>query len=85
MRGVGAQQGLICFLPISTRKKHRSSVWVRVKSSGLGLSIVTNVLEAHGGRLEIENAAAGGTMISAVLLIRDPGPRSTMIRRISTP
>jgi signal transduction histidine kinase len=39
----------------------------RVKGTGLGLSISKGIVEAHGGMIEAENRAGGGTVITVML------------------
>ena len=36
------------------------------KGSGLGLAIVNKIMEDHGGKLVIENAAEGGVIVKLV-------------------
>ena len=35
--------------------------------TGLGLSVVKNIMELHGGAIEIQNAATGGVVVILVL------------------
>jgi signal transduction histidine kinase len=37
------------------------------KSTGLGLAIVKKIIDAHGGRIEVERAPAGGTRFSVTM------------------
>ena len=46
----------------------------RSRGTGLGLPIARRVVEAHGGRIDIETPAGGGTVVSMSL----PAVRSTM-------
>lgn len=39
----------------------------RTDSSGLGLSIVADVMDEHGGRIEVNNHPAGGALVSLIL------------------
>lgn len=45
------------------------------QGSGLGLAIVEQVVEAHGGRIEIRENEGGGTVFSASFPAADPGNR----------
>jgi signal transduction histidine kinase len=51
--------------------------------AGLGLAIVRNVAEAHGGRVTLEGAPTGGTRAVVVLPLFQPCPVETITR--STP
>jgi signal transduction histidine kinase len=51
------------------------------RGSGLGLAMVHNVAEAHGGRLVLENVPSGGLRAALVLPLAPagspaPGPRA---------
>ena len=45
----------------------------RDKGTGLGLGIVKKIIEAHDGRIWIENRNRGGTRVVIELPVRDPG------------
>jgi signal transduction histidine kinase len=53
-----------------------------VKGAGLGLSLVDQIMRAHGGRVDVENAAGGGSVFTLVLPAAeraepdDSGPRA---------
>jgi two-component system sensor histidine kinase KdpD len=48
-------------------KFYRVQQPVNVSGTGLGLAICKGIVEAHGGRIELENRAGGGTLVSIAL------------------
>ena len=62
-------------IPFEKREKLLKRFWRgdrrRGPGSGLGLAIASRIAEAHGGRIEIENADDGG----AVIRLRFPSAR----------
>ena len=44
------------------------------KGSGLGLGIVRNIIEAHGGGIRIENRETGGARVTVELPVRPAEP-----------
>jgi two-component system sensor histidine kinase KdpD len=46
----------------------------RTRGSGLGLTIARGFVEAHGGRLWVEDAPGGGARFVFTLPVRSPGP-----------
>jgi len=46
----------------------------RVSGSGLGLAIAREFVVAHGGRVEVVNARAGGALFRVTLPLSQPGP-----------
>jgi two-component system sensor histidine kinase BaeS len=44
--------------------------------TGLGLAIAKTLVEAHGGRIEAQNAAAGGAVMTFRLPLPDGGPKA---------
>jgi len=57
---------------------YRSTAARGVRGSGLGLAIVKEVMDAHGGRVEIDDAPGGG---STFRLYIPPNPHHTDKRR----
>ena len=41
--------------------------------TGLGLGMVKNIIESHGGNIQIDNRAQGGTRVTVELLVENPG------------
>ncbi len=62
----------------------RTSSPGRGEGIGLGLYICDQIVRAHGGRLEVDSDAAGGTHFVVVLPIRPNAPRSDG-RRVASP
>jgi signal transduction histidine kinase len=60
--GISPEHQERIFQPFFTTKAHRL---------GLGLSICSTIMKAHGGRLGIENNSGGGTTVTTALPIRD--------------
>lgn len=50
---------------------------------GLGLCIVHNIIDAHGGRIEVESSPAEGSLFTVNLPIRTPGELSHNIMEVS--
>jgi signal transduction histidine kinase len=44
---------------------------------GIGLSVATEIVKAHGGRLSVANGAAGGAVVTVDLLASDAAPQHT--------
>jgi two-component system phosphate regulon sensor histidine kinase PhoR len=42
------------------------------KGSGLGLTLVKNIIEAHKGRIEVESEPGKGSTFSVILPVKDP-------------
>ena len=57
--------------PFFTTKPH---------GTGLGLAVVRDLVERHGGRLSLDPAAGGGTLASVRLPLLDPLPGRDMDR-----
>jgi two-component system OmpR family sensor kinase len=49
----------------------------KTRGSGIGLSLVKHIAEAHGGRAWAENANDGGAIVGISLPRRDPSQRLT--------
>lgn len=45
----------------------------RIRGSGLGLTIARGIVEAHGGRIQVESVAGSGSTFSFTLPTRSPG------------
>ena len=41
--------------------------------TGLGLGMVKNIIESHGGNIQIANRTQGGTRVTVELLVENPG------------
>ena len=46
---------------------HKPFMTTKSAGNGLGLEIVKKIVEAHGGKLEIESSASAGTIVSILL------------------
>ncbi len=62
-------------IPVELREK----IWdpfftTKEKGSGLGLGIVRNIIEAHGGSIRIENRETGGARVTVELPVRPAEP-----------
>jgi len=47
-----------------------------VRGSGIGLSLVKHIAEAHGGHAWAQNAPDGGAVVGFALLLNTPGSRT---------
>jgi two-component system phosphate regulon sensor histidine kinase PhoR len=68
-------------IPASDMKRvferfYRSQSRGKTRGSGIGLSLVKHIAEAHGGRAWAENASGGGAIVALSLPRRDP-PRTS--------
>jgi two-component system phosphate regulon sensor histidine kinase PhoR len=54
---------------------YRSQSRGKARGSGIGLSLVKHIAEAHGGRAWAENAADGGAIVAISLPRKDPSQR----------
>ncbi len=63
--GPGIPEAMLArlFTPVATSKAH---------GTGLGLAISRRIVEAHGGRIEVKNRAAGGAEASVFLPLEMP-------------
>jgi len=43
--------------------------------TGLGLGVVKNIIESHGGSIQIQNRASGGAKVTVELPIEQPETR----------
>jgi signal transduction histidine kinase len=41
--------------------------------TGLGLGMVKNIIESHGGNIQIDNRTHGGTRVTVELPVQNPG------------
>jgi two-component system, OmpR family, phosphate regulon sensor histidine kinase PhoR len=64
---------------------YRSAGSGKTRGSGIGLSLVKHIAEAHGGRALADNAAEGGAAVTLRLPRREPGERTDPGRRRSEP
>ena len=48
-------------------------IWVKQRSTGLGLSLVKNLVDLHGGDFSITSHPGVGTKVLVLLPIKRPG------------
>ena len=59
-------------------KKILEKIWdpfftTKEMGTGLGLGMVKNIIESHGGNIQIDNRTQGGTRVTVELLVENPG------------
>ena len=52
-------------LPLVKRKFYKGSS--KVRGTGIGLAVCDEIVELHGGKLVLENAPGGGTLVTVRL------------------
>ncbi|MDD3289151.1 MAG: ATP-binding protein, partial [Alphaproteobacteria bacterium] len=61
-------------------KFEKSNIQARQSGAGLGLSLVKNFVELHGGRIEIVSAISSGTQINCYIPITPPIETEPLLR-----
>ena len=44
--------------------------------TGLGMGMIKNIIESHGGNIQIDNRTQGGTRVAVKLPVENPGTKA---------